>query len=677
MKLLLIFACWSCAVLGLDAAGLQRILDSPRHLGAAGQPEWSIFEGKEPHGTNLSLTFDLSGEFARVHTLFIRQDDVKQEWTVTLNGRRLGTLFQMEAPLVHTLNIPAGALKQTGNRLEISPRQIEDVVIREISIARGTNEELLGKHALDVLVRELGPGQPFPGRITIVDHAGSLAALHDFAATNLAARPGVVYTSTGRARVGLLPGRYTLYASRGPEYGMEFEEISVPSDEVVDFALAREVDTSGWVAADTHIHTLTLSKHGDSTLRERVITIAGEGIEMPVVTEHNLHADYSAAAQRAGLDKYFTAVAGNEVTTRKGHLNIFPVDPAADEPDHTIENTPELLNAVRKVPGVQVVVLNHPMDVHSGFTPLAATNINPITGKLLRGDFHLGFDAMEVINSGAMRSDWMEPFNVWFALLNRGLKITAVGASDSHDVSRYIVGQGRTYIRGNDADPAGLNPKELCANLKQGRAVVSLGMFAHLALRETAADAAPVGPGEMLSPRTDEIEMIGTFAAPSWINPTHADIYANGRELAVYRFSGLENQPKNVDFRFRLPRPKQDTWYVLIAQARGITNLFWSVARPYQPTSKRWEPTMLGATNPVWLDADADGKFTSPREHAQRLAALPRAQMLEEIAKFDWAFATQLAELLQEKGEDLSALATSLPPPARQAFNDYLKSLPK
>ena len=31
------------------------------------------------------------------------------------------------------------------------------------------------------------------------------------------------------------------------------------------------------------------------------------------------------------------------------------------------------------------------------------------------------FSAMEVVNSGAMRSDWMEPIRSWFALLNRGL----------------------------------------------------------------------------------------------------------------------------------------------------------------------------------------------------------------------------------------------------------------
>jgi len=35
--------------------------------------------------------------------------------------------------------------------------------------------------------------------------------------------------------------------------------------------------------------------------------------------------------------------------------------------------------------------------------------------------------------------------------------VTPVGSSDSHDVARYIVGQGRTYIRCDDRDVAHLD----------------------------------------------------------------------------------------------------------------------------------------------------------------------------------------------------------------------------
>ena len=60
---------------------------------------------------------------------------------------------------------------------------------------------------------------------------------------------------------------------------------------------------------------------------------------------------------------------------------------------------------------------------------------------------------MEVLNSSAQQSDFMLVYRDWFALLNHGYRITAVGSSDGHDVSRYIVGQGRTYIACPDERP--------------------------------------------------------------------------------------------------------------------------------------------------------------------------------------------------------------------------------
>ena len=52
---------------------------------------------------------------------------------------------------------------------------------------------------------------------------------------------------------------------------------------------------------DTHIHTLELSGHGDASVVERALTLAGEGIELAIATEHNRVADYSPALSAAGV----------------------------------------------------------------------------------------------------------------------------------------------------------------------------------------------------------------------------------------------------------------------------------------------------------------------------------------------------------------------------------------
>ena len=124
-------------------------------------------------------------------------------------------------------------------------------------------------------------------------------------------------------------------------------------------AIRREVDTTGYVACDTHIHTLTHSGHGDATLNERMITLAGEGIELPIATDHNVHIDYEAEARRLNVRQYFTPVIGNEVTTAVGHFNVFPVQPAARVPDHKHKEWAGIFDAIFATPGVKVAILNH------------------------------------------------------------------------------------------------------------------------------------------------------------------------------------------------------------------------------------------------------------------------------------------------------------------------------
>lgn len=663
------------------------------HL-AGPTPEWSIFEGRTPHGPELRQKM-MAARNPGEHTLFIRQDDVKQDWTVTLNGQKLGSLFLMEADLLHTLPIPANLLRDGENEIHIFTKAPEDILVHDLSIAAGAKASLLSGGPLTIQVQD-DAGINIPARLTIVDTNGTLTALHESGGTHLAVRPGVVYTGDGIARVSLLPGKYTIFATRGPEYSLAKKELTVAAStpQSVTLTLTREVDTTSWIASDTHIHTLTLSKHGDALLAERLLTLAGEAIELPIATEHNLHADYLPAARRAGLDKYFTAVAGNEVTTKKGHFNVFPVPLSAPPADHSLEAWPELLSQIRQSPEIRVAILNHPTDTHSGFTPFAATNLNLVTGKNLRGNFEFTFDAVEVINSGAMRSDWMEPFRAWFALVNRGHKIMAIGSSDSHDVSRFIVGQGRTYIQGKDADPSKLDVRQACENLKNGRSIVSLGLFPQLAI-SAAPDAlsAPElttgmvparasGPGDLHTSRADFIEVHATVDFPVWMNPagrTIATLYANGRPKIVFPFETEKRRGQPLGFKARLPKPKADTWYVLIAQAPGVTNSYWAVARPYQPASREWEPVMIGATNPIWLDADHDGRFSAPRATAARLFKkhTQPTELIEALDAYDWAVAVHSAELLHESQIDAHTHLQTASPELQQAFADFNSSILK
>jgi hypothetical protein len=649
------------------------------HLGVRGKPEWDIFENQTPDGEELVFSFEGKAT-DHESTLLIRQDDVKQEWSVTLNKKSIGNLFLMEADLIRALAIPAGTLREGKNELRIYTKTAEDILIREIALADLPKTNLFNDCTLDVQVRDSDSKQNLPCRLTLLDSNGSLAALTDFAVTNhLVSRPGVVYTSDGSARIGLLPGKYIVYATRGSEYSLARTnvELAASSTNKIALALNREVKTSGWVASDTHVHTLTFSHHGDSTVDERVITLAGEAIELPVATDHNQHADFSPAIRKHALSQYFTLVNGNEVTTEKGHFNIFPVSLSDPPANSKITDWPELMKNIHIDPEVKVVILNHPTDTHSGFTPFATSNFNRITGKNLRGpDFT--FDAMEVINSGAMRSDWMEPFRCWFALLNRGYKITAVGSSDCHDVSRFIVGQGRTYIRADDSDVSKIDIDKVCKNLRAGKAAVSLGLFPQITINAVA------GPGDMFSVKGDSIDIAATVDCPQWMRAEKVELFANGNKIKEEKFPSQRKPGDPFRFNWIIPKPKHDFALVLIASGNGMTAPYWAVARPYQPNRKHFEQPVIGATNPVWIDADEDGKYTSPRAYAKKLvftsdeSAFPK--VIEALGDFDWATGAQAAEILHDKGLDLTRanvqeILQGAAPQTKQAFKDYFESI--
>lgn len=633
-----------------------RTLDATRyHLGTEGFPEWQEFAGKRPHGRKLEVLFagDLN---ATEHTLLIRQRDVKQGWQVLLNGRRLGSLVTHESSLVHALTVPPGVSTEFTNSLAIMPpAAVDDIVVGDFRLVPAPLKEALSAATLSVRVTDSEHNAATPCRITIVDAEGSLAALLPTTTnqTEIAARPGVLYTRAGVANVGLLPGAYTVFASRGFEFSVATQAVTLVTGQTqaVSLNIRRVVPTHGWVAADTHIHTLTKSRHGDATEDERMLTIAGEGIELAVATDHNVHADYREAAQRTGTSDRFTAVGGNEVTTKAGHFNAFPIHPGSAVADFSPTNWGALLAGIRATPGVQVVALNHPRDLHGGFIPLGPENFNPVTGASRRGQ-EFSFDGLEVVTSGAMQSDIMLLFRDWFALLNHGRRVTALGSSDTHDVSRFILGQARTYLKCADTNVAAIDVAEACRNLREGRALVSFGLLATIAVNGHSA------VGELATRGQLGVTAVVTVLGPPWVQADRVELFANGVRVATQKLAPVRGTTK-ARVAFKLPRLKHDVHLVAIASGPGVTAPFWETPRPYQPSSKTFVPRVLGATNPVWVDGDSDGKFTAARGYAEALVkrhGTDAAKLFPALTGYDEAVAAQAASLCHAAGKDLRSV---------------------
>ena len=660
------------------AAGSVRVLDAKvYHLGTPGFPEWEEFANSKPHGRRLDVKFTAKTNRAE-RALLIRQRQVKFRWGVLLNNRRIGHLMGMDAALVRTIKVPPGALRDGENTLSIvAPKATDDIEVGPIQLSL-VSEDRLFAAALTAGIRDVESDKPLPCRITVVDKHGALAALRPVPGQRLAHRPGVVYVSHGQARVGLLPGRYTVYASRGFEYSVDKKMVEVVAGKpaAIQLKLRREVPTPGLIATDTHIHTLTRSGHGDASEEERMHTIAGEGIELAVATDHNHHADYRPLQKASGTSDFFTSVIGNEVTTKTGHFNAFPIAPRSSVPDYKLGDWTKLMAAIRGTPGVRVVVLNHPRNTHSGFSPVAPENFNPVTGRNLFGAPY-SFDAMEVVTSAAMQSDHMAPYRDWFAMLNWGHHITGVGSSDTHDVSRFILGQARTYVECPDDNPAKIDLARACESFRGMRAYISMGLL----VRMKVDDRFRVG--DVATGKKKILRVTVRVQGPSWAHADRVDLYANGhliRTQAIKPSAAIEK----ANLVWAIPRPAHDVHLIAMATGPGITAPFWESPRPYQPTSKKHVPRVQGATNPIFIDGDGDGKYTPPRVQAERLFTMHKHELdalFKALRPLDQAVATQLAAAMHEadydvNGPDIQKRLAKMPA-AKAGFAAFAATLPK
>src|ERR1044071_8930286 len=82
----------------LIAQPLRVIDDKLYYLGTPGDPEWQEFAGRTPDGRRLDVKFTARAN-TNENTLFLRQRDVKLDWGIELNGRKLGKLSEEEGIL--------------------------------------------------------------------------------------------------------------------------------------------------------------------------------------------------------------------------------------------------------------------------------------------------------------------------------------------------------------------------------------------------------------------------------------------------------------------------------------------------------------------------------------------------------------------------------------------------
>ena len=137
----------------------------------------------------------------------------------------------------------------------------------------------------------------------------------------------IAFAEHGEADLPLAPGEYRVVVSHGPEYSIHrIDRVTLTEGQhlPVIARLVHEVDTTGWVSGDFHLHQRPSFDSG-MALSQRVRTIVAEGVDYAASTDHDVVTDFKPVIRELGLDLWLQSVIGVEVSTLDiGHYIGFP-----------------------------------------------------------------------------------------------------------------------------------------------------------------------------------------------------------------------------------------------------------------------------------------------------------------------------------------------------------------
>jgi len=570
---------------------------------------------RKPNGPKFERSFESQANPVE-WTLRLKQQNVADDWTIEINGRHIARLGIGGSERAAHYSIPAQTLVDGTNTLTIIPRgATNDVLISQIEIVPKRMRDLLKLAHVVLNVTEQNGQTPLPARVTIVSGDGKHAELYNVQPETTPWRKGVFYSLGNAVEFDVPEGDWVVSATRGVEWGRTQVKLRAFVGKIAKMTipLPREIDTAGFVAADTHSHTYTFSGHGDASVEDRVVTLAGEGVELPMACDHNHFTYYLARQNELGAAAFFTSVIGDEVTTANGHFNAFPFDPEAKVPDSKLKDWVKLVEDIR-AKGAKYVILNHPRWPGLTNSPFAIWGLNRGDGSRTNS-FPFTFDAIELMNAGSPQKDPEFVMRDWFALLNRGERIWGVGGSDSHTIADPI-GQSRTYVAANDQNPGAINLEEAIRAMKSGDMSVSYGIFGEAKIGNARM-------GQITKPANGEIAVTFRVACPDWVKAKKAALYVNGSKVAEQDLTMSPGMPLSTNVLFKVPAPAHDAYVVCAAYGDGVKDPSWKTAADYT----------LAITNPIFVDCDGDGKYSSPHETALTLLERIKPLSVEGLRK--------------------------------------------
>ncbi|MCA9644334.1 MAG: CehA/McbA family metallohydrolase [Myxococcales bacterium] len=438
-------------------------------------------------------------------------------------------------------------------------------------------------------------GQAIAGKLTI-DRVGSKQRVFDEDG-GLDGADRFAWTGNGHLTIPLPVGRYKVLATAGLERDARSYDVNIKLGETTRFhtELPRVLKTPSWTSADFHLHQVP-SVDADISLPARVVSIAAEGVEIAVATDHYVVTDLGptreALLKQGVLTTDFQTVTGCEVSTlgnRFGHFNVFPL--TLDKNVAYQGTTPGgLFASARKASPHGILQVNHPR-WDPAISYFSAYDVSETDGAPGRAGYDGDFDTIEVYNGDDARDlKRVKPVLLdWLHQLGRGKRYVATGSSDSHKLGILDPGLPRTFVRCRDAKTDAEDAKapfDQCLKaLKQGKAQITSGPFID-------AKVLGKGPGETARIKGKSFELELTVQAAPWIDVSQLEVLAGaeGKRIHFQTFKQTRGSVERFRGKLTLSLPKGSSFIVVVAQgSRGLPN----VSREYT--------VPFGFTNPIWI----------------------------------------------------------------------------